>query len=159
MIQNATVSDIEQIKKLLFETWSEVYKDVLTHEQLITVTSDWHSPDLLKKQIKDQKILFFVVKEGNKIVATCNTGEINTKEVEIQRLHVRPGYQRRGLGTTLLNHAIESFSKHNKFRIEVEETNRRAIVFYEKYGFKKTKNITLEIDSIKIPYIEMILKT
>jgi len=159
MIQNATVSDVRQIKKLLFETWSEVYKDVLTHEQLITVTSDWHSPDLLKKQIKDQKILFFVVKEGNKIVATCNTGEINTKEVEIQRLHVKPGYQRQGLGTTILDHVIESFPKHHKFRIEVEETNSRAVAFYKKYGFRKTKKIILEIDSIKIPCIEMILKT
>lgn len=158
-IEDARVSEVRRIKDLLFETWSKAYQDVLTPEQIIKVTSKWHSRELLTKQVKDSSIKFLVAREGGNLVAMCNTGKIEGDHVEIQRLHVKPSHQRRGLGTRLLNEIIKQFPKHSKFHIEVEETNTKAIDFYEKYGFKKAGKIILEIESVVIPCITMSINT
>ncbi len=52
---------------------------------------------------------------------------------------VKKDFRRKGLGERLINYAI-SRSK-NKLWLEVRPSNRRAIKFYEKIGFKKIKRI------------------
>lgn len=61
-------------------------------------------------------------------------------EAEILNLAVAPEERRKGLGQALLSAAVESFRLRGVSRVflEVRESNRPAIAFYEKRGFSNT---------------------
>lgn len=154
-ISKADVDDLAEIKALLRETWGETYKNVFTTEEIEKITSEWHSLDLLRKQIKNPKILFLVIKENGNLIAMCNTDKVGDDHVNIQRLHVKPGYQGRGLGSKLIKKIIKSFPNVKKLELEVEKSNKIAIAFYQKQGFEKIGDKTFEVQYVKIPCFVM----
>lgn len=60
--------------------------------------------------------------------------------LEIERIYIRNNYQKHGLGSLLLNKAIEIAMECNKKKIwlGVWEKNKNAIAFYKKKGFVQT---------------------
>ncbi len=61
-------------------------------------------------------------------------------EAEILNLAVTPSTRRRGAGGALLGAALEEFRLRGVRRVflEVRESNKTGIAFYEKHGFLKT---------------------
>ncbi len=62
------------------------------------------------------------------------------KALEIERIYIRSGYQRKGLGKHLFDKALKIAIGHDKKKIwlGVWEKNENAIAFYEKAGFVRT---------------------
>jgi ribosomal-protein-alanine N-acetyltransferase len=58
-------------------------------------------------------------------------------ELHLLQLAAHPKYRRMGVGTKLLNHALEKEQRLNHVLLEVRETNKAAIAFYKKMGFYK----------------------
>ena len=58
---------------------------------------------------------------------------IALKERHIDQIYVDPAYQRRGIGSLLLDQAIEK--THGRITLDVFEENLGARAFYEKHGF------------------------
>lgn len=57
-------------------------------------------------------------------------------DAEILNLSVHPGFQRKGIGRLLVNHAIEQTqSKADMLFLEVRRSNKKAIDLYTKEGF------------------------
>ena len=57
-------------------------------------------------------------------------------DAELLNISVAPGYQRKGIGRCLLNHAIECVKdKADMLFLEVRVSNRKAIELYAKEGF------------------------
>ena len=147
----AKSEEVSEIKKLLYETWTTTYSNIYSPEAIEQVTSEWHALEFLAKQIKDPNMFFGVAKEGNKIVGMCNVSLVhNGKTINIQRLHVLPGYQRQGIGSMLTQEALKSFPKATKVELEVEKQNHRARAFYEKHGFKDVGEKTFNIKGVRI---------
>ena len=149
----AKINEVSDIKKLLYITWVATYTGLFSQEAIDKITSEWHSIRLLKEQILDSNRLFLVAKEGGKIVGMCNTASFTNKEnrINIQRLHIDPKYQRKGIGTTLINKVLEAFPKTNKIDLEVEKQNKRAISFYKKDGYKTVGEKVFEVQGVQMP--------
>lgn len=143
-IHQAATEDIPAIKKLLYENWMAAYLGTYTQDQLDKIIYEWHSPELLAKQINDPSIHFFVAKESEELIGLCN-GELieNGYTVTIERLHVSCLHQRKGIGTILLAKTIDSFPKTKKVVIDVEKHNYNAIRFYSKLGFVQIGETTI----------------
>jgi len=155
-IHRAKVEEVLEVKKLLFETWTSAYSEYYSPEAIEIVTAEWHSPELLTKQIKNPSWFFGVAKDGNKIVGMCNASLTHKGVVvNIQRLHIHPKYQRQGIGSLLINTAIKAFPKAIKIDLEVEKQNHRAYVFYQKQGFKDIGKKVFEIKGVSMPSIVM----
>lgn len=60
---------------------------------------------------------------------------LNLPESFIHNLFVRPDYNGKGVGTQLVKNAIEKMSK--PVRLKCVSENHRALIFYEKSGWKK----------------------
>ena len=58
-IHRAKVEEVLEVKKLLFETWTSVYSEYYSPEAIEIVTTEWHSPELLTKQIKKSFLVFW----------------------------------------------------------------------------------------------------
>lgn len=155
-LQRAKVEEVLEIKKLLYETWTATYSNLYSSEAIKTVTTEWHSPALLTKQIKNQNIFFEVAKDGEKIVGICNAILTHKgKVINIQRLHVSPKYQSQGIGSKLIANAIKSFPKVSKIDLEVDKGNHRAYAFYQKHGFKEVGEKVFEVKNVRMPCIVM----
>ncbi|MCX6731111.1 MAG: N-acetyltransferase [Candidatus Roizmanbacteria bacterium] len=155
-IHRAKVEDVYEIKKLLFNTWTATYSNIYSPEAIELITSRWHSVVLLTKQIKNPSLFFSVAKDGNKIVGMCNaTLTQGGKVINIQRLHIIPEYQRRGIGSKLIEEVIKTFPKALKIELEVEKQNERALTFYQKQGFQRIGKKTFEIASVHMTCVVM----
>lgn len=154
--QKAKVDEASEIKKLLYRTWASTYSDIYSLEAIKTVTAYWHSIKLLTKQILNPNISFIVAKDNEKIIGMCNAlFKPKSNSLNIQKLHVDPGYQRQGIGSTLIKNVIEAFPKVSKINLEVEKQNYRALTFYQKHGFKEVGVKVFEIKNVRMPCIIM----
>ena len=110
VIHKAKAENVKDIKKLLFETWTSVYSKTYPPEAIKIITSEWHNPVLLTKQIQDPSILFIIAKENNTLLAMCNTNKVEGEIVtvnhcdievagqtaaDIEQLTRRPGFDPR----------------------------------------------------------------
>ena len=155
-LHKAKIEEILEIKKLLHETWTTAYSNIYSPEAIEMVTSEWHSPELLTKQVQDSSSFFEVAKDGNKIVGMCNASLTHEgKVINIQRLYVFPHYQNQGIGSMLIKEAVKAFPKALKVDLEVEKQNHRAFVFYQKHGFKEVGKKVFEVKNVRMPCIIM----
>jgi [ribosomal protein S18]-alanine N-acetyltransferase len=67
-------------------------------------------------------------------------GRLVADEAEVLNLAVREGYRRQGEGRALLEELLRQFANSGVSRVflEVRESNREAISFYERMGFRQS---------------------
>lgn len=69
---------------------------------------------------------------------------------EINEIYVVPKWRRKGIGETMMIHAFNWFKEKgiNTIRVEALASNKPAILFYKKFGFKPNY-ISLQKDMVK----------
>lgn len=114
-IERAAVQDVLTIKELLRETWHDTYGSLLPKTALETITSQWHVPELLTQQLQDPEI-YFAIARGGGVVAGVITARRQDDVIVVNRLYVRPQYQRRGIGRQLLESSHRTFHDAQRVR-------------------------------------------
>jgi RimJ/RimL family protein N-acetyltransferase len=111
----------------------------------------------------DVEIFAIRLTEGDRLIGTCQLNEID-RDGGSCRLQIRIGEaegQDRGYGTEavrlLLAHAFDQLGL-DRVRLDVFETNRRAIRVYEKAGFRRegVRRRDLVIDGAPVDVVEMV---
>lgn len=111
----------------------------------------WISKTTPEKILKNSKIRqCFVAVYGKKVV-----GYGDLEKDEMKRLHIIPEFQRKGIGTKLINE-IEKFAIKEKIPKLILESTINAEKFYKKCGFKKveTKNCEYDGETFKLILME-----
>ena len=89
---------------------------------------------------------FYIVSREDDIIGFGQIMPRSKKLVELDRIIIFPGNTKRGIGTKLLHHIAREQKTAGIRKIIVrtgtEETNAR--LFYEKNGFKKTKEVDVD---------------
>uniref|UniRef100_A0A7V4JPV9 [Ribosomal protein bS18]-alanine N-acetyltransferase n=1 Tax=Thermodesulfobacterium geofontis TaxID=1295609 RepID=A0A7V4JPV9_9BACT len=110
---------------------SELERDLFSEEK-------WSYFQILK-EFENGLSKIWVLKKKEKIIGYLIFREIKP-EIEIFKIGVKKEYQRKGVGTKLMQKLIE-FAKEkniNKIFLEVKASNLPAYNFYKKLGFKET---------------------
>jgi ribosomal-protein-alanine N-acetyltransferase len=86
---------------------------------------------------------FIVAERYHKIIGFIAGIKISKKTVKIPMLAISEKHRRQGLGSVLLTKFFEEIKnqKIKKAELEVRTTNKAAIAFYEKHGFKITQKV------------------
>ena len=84
-----------------------------------------------------EELLNTYVYEDNGVIK----GIIRVNGTEVVKLYVEPQFQSGGIGTELLQFAVESFGADNLWALEY---NSRGIAFYERHGFQLTGEKMIE---------------
>lgn len=155
IIQRAKIEEVHEIKKLLSETWLHTYGDIYSADTIKNITTEWHNPELLVKQILDPDIYFSIAREQNQIIGLITIRQMDKNILNMYRLYIHPDYQRKGIGSKLIIEALKVFKEHKKLRIGVEEENKRAISFYLSKGFKDIGRKIEKVGTDSISIIEM----
>ena len=101
---------------------------------------------------------FLVGTIGNEVVATGAVKKLDEATAEIKRIRVKPDYQRKGYGETMLRELMQAARKlgYKKIRIDTMTTNIRAQQMFKKVGFKNP--IPGKIDEYDVFFYFMDLK-
>ena len=140
----AQFPDIAAIKNVLFVTWMDTYQSFLTDSAIEKVTSQWHSPQVLKNEIECDSIYTGIARSGTEVVAMITAHE-KGDVIFVSRLYVLPSYQRQGIGANLLNASCAAFPKAKRIQLEVEEQNPIGLAFYRKLGFYEIERTNEDI--------------
>jgi len=79
-------------------------------------------------------------------------GFMGIESDKLEMLFVHPGAMGKGIGKSLLEHALQTF-KVNK--VDVNEDNQQAVGFYEKMGFKTISRSALDGMGKPFPILHM----
>jgi len=158
-IKRLEEKDVDEVKKLLRISWLDTYARLLSDSIIQKVSLTWHSKENILRGLRNPKIFFAGYREDSKLLGIITVEKIDDELIQIHRLYVLPSYQRRGIGSKLLEAAINYFPKSKKAVLEVEEVNNKAISFYKKKGFSFAKRKSVKVDDEEIPCLvgELIL--
>jgi diamine N-acetyltransferase len=150
-----TIGQITEAKQLLSYVWSCTYSDHLSPEAIQKVTSIWHAPERLQKQIENPDVYFAGAMEDNKLVGIITAEKEDDQVLFITRLYVHPNHQRKGIGSKLYKAAVEHFIGIKRVKLDVDDVNHRALEFYKKLGFTEIERKEEELAGEKHTSIVM----
>jgi ribosomal protein S18 acetylase RimI-like enzyme len=135
LVRRATHPDIPAIRAVLAQTWRDTYGGHVPLEAIERTAAAWHAPPVLATELVSPTTFTAVAEDASGVVAVV-TAHDRGDSVEIARLYVLPGAQRRGIGGRLLAAALAAFPARHRARLSVEEQNEGARAFYLEKGFE-----------------------
>jgi ribosomal protein S18 acetylase RimI-like enzyme len=140
---------IDEVAKLYLKSYKNLEEYSYTHEEDVKVYINW----LLRRDVAG----LFVVKDGDKIVGfmaidgNWYSKKYNKVVGAIHEIFVDPDYFDKGVGSMLMEKAIEYFKQRNLDLIElwVGDKNEKAMKFYEKFGFRKDGQYNFWVRMVK----------
>lgn len=174
-IKSASPDDAEIICDIRDKAWIEAYpnpelgitvKDIEInakglHGEFVPKRIAWFKEKLSKN---DENWICFVAQTNNVTVGFVVASTEDDGKKFINSIYIEPTFQGKGLGTMLMQRALDWLGNDEDVYLEVLSYNQNAIDFYKRSGFEKTDAVVpLEEgapDYIKpLPQIEMVLKT
>jgi RimJ/RimL family protein N-acetyltransferase len=170
-IERASPDDAQSIMTLKRAAWFVTYpseergitlKDIrkkFTDEDMLAGTENWQRG--IGSETEDGARMTFVARVDGTVVGYTSPHTTNGQK-RIGALYVSPDMQGKGVGSQLLQKAIDWHGRENDIYLHVVSYNQRAIDLYERFGFEKTDTELPDdyhIGDIKtLPQIEMVLK-
>ena len=155
-IAKARVEEVQEIRKMLSDTWRDTYSSVFSPETMQKLTAAWHSPESLASQIRTSDIFFAVAKDdANKIVGLVTAQRQDKGTLVVYRLYVDPKHQRKGIGNELLKGSVSAFPKIRRIQLEVEEQNQKGLSFFLKEGFVRVEAKKVPAEGVFVRVVSM----
>jgi ribosomal protein S18 acetylase RimI-like enzyme len=134
-IREARENDLEQVNRLLIETWRDTYDPIFGRAKVDEITAQWHAVEVLKDQLNSPRSSFLVAEACGQIVGHALVIQAPDNALLLARLYVLPSHQHQGIGTRLLEHALALHPVTERLFLTVEAENCRAVAFYRKHEF------------------------
>lgn len=131
-IRKASEQDLPKIKEVVNAAWYDTYLKFMYASTVTQFLEALYNDERLLKRLNDSR--FLVAEEDDKIVGFINI--INGKELYLAASYVDPMYQRRSIGSALLDAALTQFEEYEEAFVEVSLENKDAVRFYENRGFE-----------------------
>lgn len=154
IINKASVEDLETIKEIGVQTFSETFAESNSEEAMKTYLEQSFNTEKLKSELNNPDSHFYLAWEEDVPVGylKLNSGAAQTElqdktALEIERIYVKKSHHGQKVGQLLYDQALETAKNLQKkyLWLGVWEKNPRAIRFYEKNGFEVFGNHTFRL--------------
>ena len=135
LIRPAIPQDAEDTRRVLVETWHDTYDPLLGSDKVAEITGRWHAAEVLTQQISLPDASFLVAGHLGRLIGHAFARVPQPGVLFLSRLYVLPSWQRRGLGTRMLEAVTERHSGAARMRLSVEAENGKGMAFYHRHGF------------------------
>ena len=139
-IRPACPEDINDISCVLAASWKTAYRGIIA-DSYLDALSDTHWVDFLASGLKGKKIIVMVMESGRQIIGAATMSETeNSGECDLISFYLLSDKIGQGLGQIFYS-SIENEMRNRGFsscRLDVLESNTRAVRFYKKQGFLDT---------------------
>jgi len=132
MIKRLSFKDVNAISKIINKA-AHTYKGIIPNDR-------YHEPYMPEEELHREirRITFFGWQEQGKLIAVMGFQPLGDVTL-IRHAYVLSDYQRRGIGTILLNH-MKKQAKTRYLLVGTWADASWAIEFYQKHGFKLLPN-------------------
>jgi GNAT superfamily N-acetyltransferase len=132
MVRELTSENADSILDIINEA-AVAYRDAIPAEC-------YHEPYMLKEELRREmkSMTFFGWEEEGKLVGVMGFQPVKNVTL-IRHAYVLPSYQRKGIGSKLLDH-LKLMTKTKELLVGAWANATWAISFYQKHGFKLMPN-------------------
>lgn len=159
-IRRATIDDAEGLAALGAESFVETYGDLYPKADLQAYLAEAYTPEALRRALADPEVAAWVAEEGGRMVgfsqarpADLPHEDLRPEHGEIQRLYLRASHQKGGLGSRLIEPALNWLASRGRTPIwlNVYTGAEAAQRFYERQGFRKVGEMHYMIGTFPDP--------
>lgn len=139
IIREAEPDDIPVIQQLAYSIWPEVYKEIITSQQIEYMLHLLYSKEALRTQMLEQEHRFLIAENNSKPsgFASFSPKPGNENIFRLHKLYVLPALHRQGTGKMLLEFILKEINKNQISSIELNvNRHNKAVLFYKHLGFK-----------------------
>jgi ribosomal protein S18 acetylase RimI-like enzyme len=145
IIRHATLNDLGNIRKLAYEVWPVVYKEIISAGQIEYMLGKGYSITALTEQVMHRGHRFVLVEEDENLLGFASFSEKSEYEKNIFRLHklyLSINQHGKGLGKMLVSHVAAEAGAAGAAFLELNVNRKNPTVdFYKKMGFSIHKEI------------------
>lgn len=140
-------NEVDELKSIATTTFVQSYEHLNDPENFGRYITKAFTQEKLLEEIKnDESYYYFVLLNENIIgylklnVGMSQTEDYGDEYLEIERIYLDRGYQRRGIGSRMMSYALARGRALHKKKVwlGVWDRNPKAIRFYEGVGFSIT---------------------
>ncbi|WFR96195.1 GNAT family N-acetyltransferase [Rhizobium tumorigenes] len=152
--REAVADDAANVAALTTQVFLHTYAKRGVRTALSTYVLSEFTADKFRQAVEDEQQMFIVCEEDNHLVgyvrlafkAPCPSDD--RLQSEIATLYVQEHFLRRGIGTQLLNRALQTFQHRGAAAawLSVNHENADAVAFYERHGFQRAGSTDFELD-------------
>lgn len=154
-VEHATIADYDAIYRVMSVTWEDTYRRYFPTEQLIEAHRVWLDALPLEVALVDPSLLFLLAWEEATLLGFLAARAMPSGDLFVIRLYVVPAYQRRRVGTMLVNLAIASYPDARTIRVDVDVDNQKGLSFWTNNEGRETGRKQVHIAGVVISLIEM----
>lgn len=151
VIRKARDEDIKALSRKLLSILKDKNSQIYTDNVVKFGIPDEYvekafAEETLQNAVEKGRARFYLAFENNEIIGFAQIIWQNTDIAELDRIIIFPPYERKGIGTQLLQFALFDMEQKGVSHVFVntgkEETHARR--FYEKNGFRLVKEATID---------------
>lgn len=143
-IRCITADELPVVRDLAARIWPHAYAGVIAPDQIEIMLRDIYALEALEDELTAQGHIFWIARHDGEDAAFASAFR-RDGTVWIKKLYVLPEKQGHGLGRALIEAAVAHFTPSRALSLYVNNGNRRAIAFYERYGFSIEKSVPVRM--------------
>lgn len=139
-------TNIHYIRPLAEKIWAKTYGPILTQDQIDYMIPMMYNNQKIFNDISNGQN-WEIMKVDNVALGYLHYYLEDESKVFLSKIYVDTENQQKGLGNIMLDHVIEFAQKNkaNYLYLTVNKNNQKAIDFYERNGFVRTKEEKFDI--------------
>ena len=159
-VRRAVPTDAEAIERIVRVTWKDTYADIILPENQESLLARWYAPDTLRDAIDRKYSCFYIALADDKPVGFAQFVMRKDGDGQLTRIYVLPDWQRKTIGTLLLREGLAALSNQDvhQLYVEVEKENRIGKSFYEKKGFRFSRELSMDLPNQRLVLEELVLQ-
>lgn len=148
-IRTAHADDAQLISHIFAASWREAYQGLIASDYLLRLPDGYWIPSI-RPWLSSGQVYGLIAQDGDAAVGAILYGRGRDNDWgdygEIVSLYVLPDSMQKGVGSTLLHHALQALHEDGYHRVYLWalEGNSIGDAFYRKHGFRLTND--------RIPY-------
>lgn len=144
--EKCTVEDLDVLVDISRDTFVQAFEKQNDPEDFWNYIDEAFNEDVIIEQLLDKNSEFHFVYLRNILVgyfklnkSEAQTEQFAKKSIELERIYVLTDFQDQGIGKLVLIEIIKiaKLNKASFLWLGVWQENKKAVKFYEAYGFKK----------------------
>ncbi|KGR77359.1 GNAT family N-acetyltransferase [Ureibacillus manganicus] len=157
IIRKMDYEDTSQVQNIAKTTWNATYEGIIPLEVQNKFLKSAYNDEMMKRRL--ERSIVYVAEVENKVVGFANYSTVREGGiVELAAIYLYPEFQGKGIGTALLQQAIEELDGIKEIYINVEKKNMIGLTFYKAKGFEIVKEFDDEFEGHILKTVRMVMK-
>ena len=155
-VRLAVAQDVAGIGNVARRTWKDTYTGIILPENQKRFLERWYAPAALEEAIGQDNSWFYVAVGEGRVIGFAQFVIRETRRGELTRIYVLPEWQRQGVGSRLLGEGVAILCAHGaeEVFVHVEKDNGKGIAFYERKGFCRGRELSMEMPGQDLELVE-----